>query len=118
VLEKISTGIDIVDTNRFKLLPYTANKKFYEKIFTPSEIQYCLSFEDPYSHFAGKFALKEALIKSINFKENLINIETNHIDSKPHVELKGENNENYIFEASISHEKDYAIAIILSEKTH
>jgi len=118
MLEKISSGIDIVDINRFKSLSYDENKKFYEKIFTYSEIEYCLKFEDPYSHFAAKFALKEAVIKSIDFKENLINIETSHIDSKPHVELIGENNQNYIFEASISHEKDYAVAIVLSEKTH
>lgn len=118
MLEKIGTGIDIVDVTRFKSLPYVNNKKFYKKIFTSSEIEYCLKFEDPYSHFAGKFALKEALIKSINFKENLINVETSHIDSKPHVELMSQNNQNYIFDVSISHEKDYAIAIVLSEKTH
>ena len=40
MLEKISTGIDIVDINRFRELPFSSNKKFYEKIFTISEIKY------------------------------------------------------------------------------
>jgi len=118
MLEKISTGIDIVDINRFRELPFFSNKKLYEKIFTVSEIQYCLKFQDLYSHFAGKFALKEALIKSINVKEDFLKIETSNVDSKPFVKLKGKNKENYLFQASISHEKDYAVGIILSEKIH
>lgn len=116
MLEKIRTGIDIVNIQRFRELPYHTNQKFYKKIFTDLEIQYCLKFEDPYSHFAGKFVLKEALIKSINMKENFLNIETSHNNSKPYIRLKNYNQENFIFEASISHEKDYAIGIILSEK--
>ncbi len=118
MLEKIGTGIDIVDINRFRELPFSSNKKFYEKIFTISEIKYCLKFQDSYSHFAGKFALKEALMKSLNIKEDFLKIETSHRDSKPCIEFKGENKEEFIFEASISHEKDYAVGIILSEKIH
>lgn len=118
MLEKIGTGIDIVDINRFRELPFLSNKKFYEKIFTLSEIQYCLKFEDSYSHFAGKFALKEALIKSINIKKDFLKIEISNNNSKPCIALKSPNNENFIFQASISHEKDYAIGIILSEKIH
>ena len=41
------------------------HKSFYKKIFTNSEIAYCKKFNDPYPHFAGKFALKEAVQKSI-----------------------------------------------------
>lgn len=114
MLEKISSGIDIVDVNRFRELPFNSNKRFYKKLFTTSEIKYCLKFHDSYSHFAGKFALKEALIKSINVKEDFLQIETSHSKSKPSIRLK--NNKNFIFVASISHEKNYAIAIILSEQ--
>ena len=55
------------------------------KIFTKSEIAYCKKFDDPYPHFAGRFALKEAVQKSIH--KNLIfkNIETYHSNSKPKI---------------------------------
>jgi len=116
MLEKIGTGIDIVDINRFRNLPFSSNRKFYEKIFTAGEINYCTNFEDSYSHFAGKFALKEALIKSINIKEDFLKIETSSDNSKPSIQLKNKNGKNFIFQASISHEKNYAVGIILSEK--
>ena len=61
----VGIGIDLVEINRFKERPYNANKSFYKKIFSEEEINYCLKFSDSYRHFAGKFALKEALIKSI-----------------------------------------------------
>jgi len=38
MLEKIGIGVDIVDINRFRELSFLSNKKFYEKIFTLSEI--------------------------------------------------------------------------------
>ena len=63
-----SIGIDIVNVSRFKKKPLNNNLDFYKKIFSDSEINYCKKFSSPYEHFAGKFALKEALIKSIKIK--------------------------------------------------
>ena len=116
MLEKFGVGIDIVDIKRFKEKSYLSNKKFYEKIFTTSEIKYCLKFKNSSPHFAGKFAIKEALNKSINLTENLLNIETDFIDLKPNVKLKGKNKNKYLFQISISHEKDFAIGMVISEK--
>ena len=116
MLEKFGVGIDIVDIERFKKKPYLSNKKFYEKIFTPPEIKYCLKFKNPSPHFAGKFAIKEALNKSTNLMENLLNIETSHTGSEPNVKLKGKNKNKYLFQISISHEKDYAVGMVISEK--
>ena len=39
-------GIDIVNIERFRNKEYNKNKFFYEKIFTNSEIKYCLSFKN------------------------------------------------------------------------
>ena len=59
---KISNiGIDIINIEKFKKKEYVKNKKFYEKIFTSSEIKYCLKFKNNSEHFAGKFAIKEAV---------------------------------------------------------
>ena len=55
----------IVDINRFEKITYAEKPSFYNKLFTSSEIEYCLRFKTPAEHFAGKFAIKESLKKSI-----------------------------------------------------
>ena len=104
-------GVDIVNINRFKNLDYEDNKKFYQKIFLESEIEYCLKFKNSEQHFAGKFALKEAIKKSLTEPIEFLEIMTGHKNSKPTVTLKIQN--NYNFFVSISHEKDYAIAMVI-----
>jgi len=111
----MGVGIDLVEINRFKDLPYEKNKSFFEKNFSKNEIEYCLKFSDSYRHFAGKFALKEALIKSVEFKISFLEIKTFHVNSKPKIEIQ-KFKENYNFLVSLSHEKSFAIAIVLSEK--
>ena len=108
-------GIDIVDVERFRKKKFIENESFYKKIFTNLEIMYCRKFSDPYPHFAGKFALKEAVQKSI--QENIVfrKIETYHINSKPRIRIKNQE-EKHEFIVSISHEKKYAIAIAKSKK--
>jgi len=108
-------GIDIVDIERFRKRNFSKNERFYEKIFTSLEIDYCRKFHDPYPHFAGKFALKEAVMKSIHEKLVFKNIETFHINSKPEIKLTNQKN-NYKFHVSISHENRYAIAIVIALK--
>jgi len=108
-------GIDLVEIKKFKQLPFSENKSFYEKNFSENEIKYCIKFNEPYKHFAGKFALKEALIKSIDKKISPSEIETSHLDSKPIVNIL-EGNKNYRFLASLSHENEFAIAVVICEK--
>ena len=74
-LENFGIGIDIVEIERFRVKNYKKNKNFYEKIFAKSEIDYCLRFKDPYTHFAGKFALKESVIKSIQSNISFLDIQ-------------------------------------------
>lgn len=106
-------GIDIVYVDQFREKEYSENIPFYQNIFSLNEIQYCLKFDDPYPHFAGKFALKEAVLKSISESVELLDIETGHLSSKPSIELK---QNTYKFLASISHEKDIAVGVVLSFK--
>ena len=111
----IGIGIDLVEINRFKERPYSTNQSFYTKNFSEDEIDYCLKFSDSYRHFAGKFALKEALIKSIKKKIHFSDIFTWHLDSSPQISIK-KSHEEYNFHASLSHETDFAIGIVLSKK--
>jgi|TARA_B110000263_G_C15261933_1_gene489245 holo-[acyl-carrier protein] synthase len=108
----MNVGIDLVKISRFKELQYTENESFYKKNFSDNEIKYCLKFNEPYKHFAGKFAIKEAVIKSIEKKIELSDIITFYNNEKPCVKII---KENFNFKVSISHEGDYAIAIAISE---
>ena len=60
----------------------------------------------------SKFALKEAVKKAISCKISSQDIQTSHSDSKPIIKIKKMN--RYHFLASISHEKEFAIRIIIS----
>ena len=115
LLENKQIGIDIVNVERFRKKKIAENNSFYKKIFTYLEIKYCRKFSDPYPHFAGKFALKEAVQKSIQENTLFKKIEISHINSKPKVKIEDQE-EKYDFIVSISHEKKYAIAIAISVK--
>lgn len=113
LFENIGIGIDIVEVKRFKKKPYASHKSFYKKIFSVSEINYCLKFKEPYKHFAGKFAIKEAVKKAMAYDIALLDIQTGHADSKPTVSIKGK---ACSFLVSVSHDHDTAVAVVISEK--
>ena len=113
-MEIFNIGIDIVNIERFKKKEYAENKKFYQKIFTSSEIKYCLEFKNSSEHFAGKFAIKEAVRKSVKEKVPFNKILTIHKDSKPKIVLKMKL--NYEFLVSVSHEANIALAIVIALK--
>jgi len=116
MLQQFGLGTDIVKVKRFEDKPYFTHQRFYEKIFLDSEINYCLSHTNHAIHFSGKFAVKESVKKSISKNINFLDIETYHLNSKPQVKLK--NNPNYNFLTSISHEKEFAIATVISEESN
>ena len=113
--QNFKIGIDIVSVEKFKKKEYSKNKTFYERFFSTAEIKYCLKYKNPSERFAGKFALKEALIKSLDEKIGFSEIETSHLNSKPLISIK-QNNENYNFIASLSHENEFAVGVVISEK--
>ena len=115
MIENFGIGIDISNIEKFKNKPFKENENFYKKIFLEEEITYCLKFTNYYEKFAAKFALKEALIKSINKKIFFSEIETSYLDAKPTVQILN-SHKNYKFLASLSHENNIAVAVVISEK--
>ena len=113
MLEKFGIGVDIVDVSRFNDKPYQENKIFYEKIFHPSEIKYCINRKNSSQSFATKFAIKESVIKCLNKKISFLDIFTEHQNEKPTVKLL--NDPSYNFLVSVSHEKFFAVAVVISE---
>ena len=101
-------GIDIEEISRFSKKDFFNHKSFYKKIFTEKEIKYCLSKSDPYLHFTGKFCAKEATIKAMEKPIDLHEIEILNIQNKPSIILP----KPYQGMVSISHTKNYAVAIV------
>ena len=115
MIENLGIGIDIIEVSRFRRKKYEENRDFYKKIFVKPEINYCLKFKNSAERFAGKFAIKVAVIKSISGKIGFLDIETSHLKSKPIVKIK-KSREKYNFIASLSHENHFAIAVVISER--
>jgi holo-[acyl-carrier protein] synthase len=109
-----SIGVDIVNVTRFRKKPLRNNLNFYKKIFSESEINYCKKFSSPYEHFAGKFAIKESVIKAIPDKISLKNICILNSKRRPEIKINGKLNKKYDFIVSVSHEKEFAIAVVVS----
>jgi holo-[acyl-carrier protein] synthase len=114
VIKNLGVGIDVVDIERFRKLPYKTNKSFYHKIFSRSEIRYCLKQKNSSQHFAGKFAIKEAVKKSLPIKIQMIGIVTSHKKSKPQIELDKQLPYNFLI--SVSHDARVAVAVVISQQ--
>ena len=107
-------GIDIEEVTRFRTYDPRRQKTFYQKIFTDQEIRYCMSKKDPYPHFTARFCAKEAVTKALGRTLfSLKNIEiTNDAKGYPSAHIR-EKNADYEVAVSLSHTKEYAVAIAL-----
>ncbi len=57
-------GIDLVHVPKIRDI-MQKRPEFAEELFTDIEREFCLSRRDPYIHFAGRFAAKEACLKAL-----------------------------------------------------
>jgi len=105
-------GIDIVDIEDFKRR--IDKKGFEEWVFTENEILHCIKKIESWKCFAGKFAVKESMLKA-SYNETckgllLKDYEVlNDVNGKPHI--KGHKNAL----VSISYTDKYVIAVVIIE---
>ena len=118
---KIYCGTDIIEVERVKKAILNT-PKFKEKIFTPTEIAYAETKSDvtKYQHYAGRFAAKEAVYKSISAIYSHVELgeieianDTSNLN-RPIVHIYNEKfinlAKNFNIDVSISHIKEYACA--------
>lgn len=60
----IGIGIDIIEIDRIKKSVESFGNQFLNKIYTKTELAYCLSKSNKYQHLAARFAAKEAIYKA------------------------------------------------------
>lgn len=65
-MDVIGVGVDIVEVNRIEAAIKRFGDRFLKKIFTDTEIKYCNTGKVACQHFAGRFATKEAVYKTLN----------------------------------------------------
>ena len=113
-------GVDIVDVDRIKSSIERYQDKFLSKVFNKEEQDYCNSKSNPFIHFSGKFAAKEAVIKAVFSSEKLsllglkdISI-INDKNGVPIVYIRGRSEKS--INISISHTNDTAIAFAILKK--
>ena len=120
-------GIDIVDIPRFRKTLATRGNRFINRIFLPSEQKYCGAKPNPWIHYAGRFAAKEAIAKAfgtgIGKELNWLDIEIISSDSNaPVVKLsprakrlaRRRRTKNILISISHTHAYTAAVALLVS----
>ena len=125
-MEIIGIGIDLVEVSRIKNA-VTTKKTFLERIYSKEEIKLSDRGKFRFEELAGRFAVKEAILKAIKtgwrqgvkFKEIII---LNEKSGAPYVTLTGkvrEITDSLGVESiliSISHTKELAIGMAIATK--
>lgn len=91
----IAHGIDLVDCPRIEKMISNHGQRFLDRVFTPAEQKYADSGKNRTEKLAGRFAVKEAVLKLIGTgwrgKIAWTDIEViNDAMGKPNVSLTGE----------------------------
>lgn len=124
----IGIGIDIVRVERIQRMIDRWKLRFLNRIFTPVEQSYSKKFKQPEAHLAARFAVKEAVFKSmgtgwtggIRWTDVEVNNETSGQPKvKVHGKVKQWIHEHGVTEihVSISHDTDYSIAQVILSNT-
>ncbi|NWG13617.1 MAG: holo-ACP synthase [Acidobacteria bacterium] len=61
----VGTGVDIVATGRFGAVLERQGERFIQRVFTSAEQEYCRAHRNPITHYAARFAAKEAFLKAL-----------------------------------------------------
>lgn len=121
----VGIGTDLAQIERFRKFLEPENKVL-ERIFTVGERDYALKKHDPASHFAARFAAKEAFLKALGtgLRDGLAwqQIEVVRDDlGCPSLQLSGMAAEkmrskggNHVY-LSYSHDGNYAVATVVLE---
>lgn len=117
-------GIDIVSIQRIGKILDKDGSTFVNRVFSAAEQEYCKKKKNPATHFAARFAAKEAYGKALGVglgpSGNFADIEVcNEESGAPRLNLRGEAKEIFASKGgkgiflSLSHDGDSAIASVI-----
>lgn len=119
-------GVDITAVKRFE--KWVNSPDMIERFFNEKEIKSGKSLSAVCQHYAVRFAAKEAFSKALGTGISGFNLKdvyiTNDEFGKPIINVQNSAEEilknrcqNYKLHVSLSHEKEYAIAYVIIEKS-
>jgi holo-[acyl-carrier protein] synthase len=118
----LGCGIDLVEVQRVRRAIERHGERFIQRVFTEEETNYCTAKAHPWPHWAVRFAAKEALFKSL--APGMLHALVWHeigvargTSGAPTIELFARTRERlngWRFAIALSHERDLAIAQVLS----
>ncbi len=109
-------GVDIVSNRRIKEVVDRFGERFLKRIYTPVEIEYCKARADFIACLSARWAGKEAVLKAV-YQHTGILLKFSEIEilgdfGKPaKVKLLREGLEDLNLLISLSHEKEYSVAV-------
>lgn len=114
----VGVGIDIIEIERIAEAYQRWGGSFLRKVFTESEIAYCLSKRDPAPSLAARFAAKEAGFKALSQAGIHVvkwrSIEVRREPGKaPELVVAGL---DLSCRLSLTHSRDYAAAVVVAEE--
>ncbi|MBK8660750.1 MAG: holo-ACP synthase [Ignavibacteriales bacterium] len=120
----VGTGVDIIEIDRIQKSIERYEDRFLNKIYTPTEIEYCSAKADKYRRFAARWAIKEAVYKALmKFDETIawkdISVK-NDSDGAPVLEelekITRIKEMGISVHITLSHSNNYAVAMAIAEK--
>jgi holo-[acyl-carrier protein] synthase len=118
----VGLGVDLVNISRIKKL--IANTAFLARCFGEKELLELSSKNYPPYSVAAAFAVKEAFGKALGTGVSgfrFTDVQTlHHENGKPYIYLENKalelvNSKNIVLNVSISHEKAFAVAVVIAE---
>ncbi len=112
----IAVGNDLVHLPTFIK---SCTSAFIRRVFTPTELEYCSKFSDPYLRYASTWAAKEAVYKAVKQTDDSLKLWWRDIEilrakaaGKPTVQIK-KLKTDLEFSLSISHDGEYVWAVVV-----
>ena len=114
---KIKTGIDIVENKRFK--NKLKNKRFLNLLLSKNEQEIYFkitSKKRKLTFICGRWAIKEAIFKALNLKENVLfnNFDIYYLNNAPQFKMLNFKNFSWNVEISITHEKKFSVGFAIA----
>jgi holo-[acyl-carrier protein] synthase len=124
---RLLVGLDLVQISQVVLSVERFGDRFLDRVFTEGELSYCMSEPGPSAHrLAARFAAKEAARKVLRLGDEAIGWRSIEVVREPsgwcdlvlHREARALAQEaGYVgFSLSMTHESDYASAVVIGER--
>jgi holo-[acyl-carrier protein] synthase len=118
----LSVGIDVVSIARIEMMLGRWGDRFLRRVFTEGEIEYCLGRSHPAPSLAARFAAKEAFFKAVShstqaaigFKSIEVMMTEGGAPALTAHGAAGRALGDRSAAVSLSHDRDMAIAIVIT----